>query len=523
MLAAGQHVVGPRVAQRRPFAASTVKPQTLVARGRLDGAELPRRPDWPVLLFAGQHPCPRHVPCAPTGVREILIGQPLSLPRVKDLRVFGTRPDRSKGPIPVDLITSAVAFYEHRLVKHELRHHRPAAQAIRVNRDVIEVAHRERTTDLSLGQRRDRAERRSGHPYRQRVVGAVDRRRAGIVPVVNKPAGPVIEPAIEKAAMQRNPDVSGRCQIARAQRAVDEVEVGDPGELLESERDFELPRSDLQRVADVGIHIDILPCGLLVHVRIRILHFALGELSLDGELHAVEQLAFDSDTRTVNLEVVEVGRIVTRIARVPLKLSDEVHSEETAVAYLRMIAPAELDIARRRARGGCLLRDRGRACRRWRREKSRWQQRQQPGEHAAQHAVSPSVIGGGTFAASLAATIENRPATSATAAGSVTVTATSRRKSRLMGFSDSPPTTASRSSTSMIFPCDLRPQSRFPSYNSTRTPSDERVRSSDINAGSDAFRSISRTLDEASAIIDVNCRRALSGPTISRGDNRSGR
>src|SRR5688572_24353786 len=297
--------------------------------------------------------------------------------------------------------------------------------------------------------------------------------------------------------MHRDTDVSRRRQISGAQRTVDEIEIRDAGELLESKWNLELARAHLHGLADVRVHVDVLPRGFLRGVRLVV--FPFGQLTLDGELHTVEELAFDPDARAMNLEVVEVRRVVTGMARVPLKLRDEVEAEHAARTELRVIAPAKFDIRRRR-----LLRNRRRRRRRGRGgRESDWQERHQSGKHTVQHAASPSAIGG-TLAASLAATNVNRPAISAIAAGSVTVSATSRRKSRLIGLSDSPPITARRSSTSMTLPCERRPHRRLASYNSTRTPAAERAWSNDINAGSDAFLSISRMLDEASSMIDVN-------------------
>src|SRR5207244_3683373 len=81
------------------------------------------------------------------------------------------------------------------------------------------------------------------------------------------------------------------------------------------------------------------------------------------------------------------------------------------------------------------------------------------------HSASPSapIIG--------AASIDrNSLRTSATASGSSTMIATSRRKSRLIAASARLPTTARRSSTSRILPCDFRPPRVFDPNTSTLKP-----------------------------------------------------
>src|SRR5688572_24246387 len=128
--------------------------------------------------------------------------------------------------------------------------------------------------------------------------------------------------------MHRDTDVSRRRQISGTQRTVDEIEIGDAGQLFESKWNLELARAHLHGLADVRVHVDVLPRGFLRGVRIVV--FPFGQLTLDSELHTVEELALDPDAGAVHLVVVEVRCVVTGMARVPLKLPDEVEAEHAA-------------------------------------------------------------------------------------------------------------------------------------------------------------------------------------------------
>src|SRR5262245_55016147 len=119
MFPTGQDVVGPRPPELRPVPAGTVEPQTLDARHRLHGPNPPLRLDRPLLFFASQHPRTRGIPSAPPSVGEILVGKALAFARVEHVRILRARAERAGRPICVNLITSAQALYEHRLVEHE--------------------------------------------------------------------------------------------------------------------------------------------------------------------------------------------------------------------------------------------------------------------------------------------------------------------------------------------------------------------------------------------------------------------
>ena len=141
------------------------------------------------------------------------------------MRVLRPRANRPERPIGVNLITSALAFYEHRLVEHVLGHDGAAAQAVGQDRFVVERADRKRPADFGLRQPGDRSERQPGHADRDRLVRAVDPRRPRVVAVLTKHPGPVIETAIEEPAVHHHAGVPGRRQVVRAQRPIDEVEV----------------------------------------------------------------------------------------------------------------------------------------------------------------------------------------------------------------------------------------------------------------------------------------------------------
>ena len=166
---------------------------------------------------------------------------------------------------------------------------------------------------------RDRSKRQPRHAHRDRLVAPRRSSRPRVVAVLTKHPRPVIETAIEEAAVHHHTGVPGRRQIVRAQRPIDEVEVRDPDVLLEPERNLELADPHLRGVGDVRFDVDVLPRRL----PLRLLDRRLRARSVSRSMlnwTVPEDLALDPDAGAMNLVLVEVRRVVTGMHRVPLKL-----------------------------------------------------------------------------------------------------------------------------------------------------------------------------------------------------------
>src|SRR5262245_22461273 len=353
---------------------------------------------------------------------------------------------------------------------------------------------------------------------------------------------------MEQPAVHHHAGVSARGEVAAAERSVDEIQVGLAARLVETERHLEPAKTELCMAGVVRFDEDVLP-GVLLRIfagALGIHELALGQLALDVVLNVPEQLTFYAHSHAMDFMRLELDRVVSRVARVELKLRREVETEVAPRADRRMFAPHESQAAGRPARLSRLLRftpllrliplwrknlRRENQCRcrcagrRRRRRRHRWigalhHQSKQDGN---QHEAPPAAATGAAPVAPAAAPMErNRPSISTTAAGSLTTSATSRRKSRLSAANARLPMTTRSPSSSIIFPCDLRPQRSLSVCTVTFTPCARRALSSAMSPGSETFASITWMLVREPSISPVNWRRARSGPTIRRSGNPSG-
>src|SRR5262249_28978900 len=257
-----------------------------------------------------------------------------------------------------------------------------------------------------------------------------------------------------------------------------------------------------------------------------------GQLALHFVLDVLEQVALHADAVAVQIPGIEALDGPVRRVPVHLHLHLEVDARDVAEAHRRMLLPHEahavalLDrllidrlVGRRvgflrRLLLFLLLRLLVRAIRRLcggrllHRQVSRrvgWNGEDRRHADRDQHCASPPAlcdVRGDSAAVSR--TSVNRSMATATAPGSVTTMATSRRKSRLSAASARLPTTAVPSSISRILPCDLSAAARLPENTSTSMPAARLALSSATRSGSESFASRRRMLRRASSMSAVN-------------------
>src|SRR4051812_37894442 len=318
--------------------------------------------------------------------------------------------------------------------------------------------------------------------------------------------------------MRHDADVPRGIKIVGPERSVNEVVVRDAGCLVEAERDLELSHFQLGFLDHLEIEIHVLPLRLrcVPEKDVLVGQFLLGQLAFDFVVDLLEDGAFDADAVAVQLKSArrwqrfaltgQAGRVWIGTVRVFLQLRLEIQAEVLAEPERRVRLPHEADapfdgrlvvgivdlvgcglvglllllllrrvwILRRLRRlpGFVLLRllrrllwlfdclPRGSLQRDCRVDGGGRGLSEQEEQQRRDHTTTP-----------LASAMPlNKRRTSATASASSTMIATSRRKSRLSAAIARLPTTAIRSSTSSIFPCDLRSPSRFAPKTSTEIP-----------------------------------------------------